>query len=98
MDRKKVLAVSDDLGLGMRIKDALASDHDVLVVSWPRLALDLLRIGGRWDTILCERRPKGLLPDEFILEVARIAGDQAQRVVLVDRADDRAAIRQSISA
>jgi len=97
-DKKRVLVVADDLGLGVRIRDVLMGIHDVLVVSWPQLALDLLKLGGRWDTILCEPRPKGLAPKEFVYAVSRIAADQAERIVVLDPRPSPSGILRSVEA
>jgi hypothetical protein len=86
--KKRVLVVADDLGLGVRIRDVLKVEHDVLVVSWPQLALDLLKIGARWDRIICEPHPKGLGTAEFRRAVSRIEPDQADRISVLGRTTD----------
>jgi CheY-like chemotaxis protein len=52
--RARVLVIDDDVFLGNMLRRALASEHDVVVLTSAADALQLLGQGERFDLILCD--------------------------------------------
>ena len=81
--RGRVLVVDDEPAVGSAVRRTLAREHDVRVLSSAVEALDLFRAGERFDVIVCDLMMPKMSGMELHAELARIAPDQARRMVLL---------------
>ncbi len=81
--RGRVLVVDDDVMVGKALARALARDHDVEFVSEGRLALERIRAGERFDVFFCDLMMPALTGMDIHRELAKIAPDQLDRMVLI---------------
>ncbi|MBA2539641.1 MAG: response regulator [Deltaproteobacteria bacterium] len=81
--RGRVLVVDDDVKVGKALSRILARDHDVEFVSEGRLALERIRAGERFDVFFCDLMMPDLTGMDIHRELAKIAPDQLDRMVLI---------------
>ncbi|HET6440301.1 MAG TPA: FIST N-terminal domain-containing protein [Anaeromyxobacter sp.] len=79
----RVLVVDDDPLVARSMRRMLAREHEVLVETSSREALDRFRAGERFDVVLCDVMMPQVSGPEFHAELSRLAPDQARRVVFV---------------
>jgi CheY-like chemotaxis protein len=81
--RRRVLVVEDDLKFGKLVARVLAPEHNVIVLTSARDALDRIAGGERFDLILCDLMLPGLSGVEFHERLGSIAPEVVDRVVFV---------------
>jgi nitrogen-specific signal transduction histidine kinase/CheY-like chemotaxis protein len=78
-----VLVVEDDEEVAGSVRRLLASEHDVAVAMDPRQALADIKKGARYDVILCDLMMSYMTGMELHAELARVAPEQAARMVFL---------------
>jgi PAS domain S-box-containing protein len=81
--RGRILSVDDEPMIGVAIARALRQEHDVTALSSAREALAQLIRGERYDLILCDLMMPEMSGMDLYEEIARVAPDQAERVVFL---------------
>jgi PAS domain S-box-containing protein len=81
--RGRVLIVDDEPTIRTALVRTLRSEHDVVLASSGREALELLRAGERFDVILCDLMMPDLTGMDVHAGATEIASDQAERMVFV---------------
>ncbi len=81
--RRRVLVVDDDLKLGALVARVLASEHDVLVMTSARQALDHIARRKQFDLVLCDLMLPGMSGIDFHERLCLTAPDLAGRVLFV---------------
>ncbi len=81
--RGRVLVVDDDRMVTSAIRRSLRGDHDVETVSDPRVALDRLAAGERFDVILCDLMMPQMSGMELHAHLLEAAPEQAGRMVFL---------------
>jgi signal transduction histidine kinase len=81
--RPRVLVVDDDALVAAAVRRALASDHDVTVVSSGRAALGLLQAGQTFDAMVSDLLMPELTGMELHAEVTRLEPDLAARTLFM---------------
>lgn len=81
--RGRILSVDDEPMIGAAIVRALRLEHDITALSSAREALKQLIRGERYELILCDLMMPELSGMELYEEIARVAPEQARRVVFL---------------
>lgn len=81
--RPRVLLIDDEALIAGALQRVLSSEHDVTLLTSGRDALDGLRAGTRFDVILCDLVMPEVSGIEVHAELARIAPDQADRMIFL---------------
>ncbi len=81
--RGRVLVVDDELAIGRALHRLLAPEHDVVVLTSARQALERIIFGERFDVIFCDVMMPEMTGMALYEECARLAPDQARRMVLL---------------
>ncbi|MFZ5468699.1 MAG: response regulator [Myxococcota bacterium] len=81
--RGRVLVVDDEPTIAKAIQRVLAKQHDVVITTWAKEALSRIAGGDRYDVILCDLMMPLMTGMEFHQELARLAPDQATRVIFL---------------
>ena len=81
--RGKVLIVDDEVVFATSLRRLLGRDHDVVVMSRGRDALDAIAAGTRYDAILCDLMMPEMTGMELHARLLEQAPDQADRMVFV---------------
>ncbi|MDB4916907.1 MAG: sensor histidine kinase/response regulator [Gemmatimonadetes bacterium] len=81
--RGRVLIVDDEEILLRLLSRSLASDHDVVALSSGKDALALCAKGERFDMILCDLMMPEMTGMDLCSELARVAPEQADRMVFM---------------
>ncbi len=81
--RGRVLIVDDEAAVGVALVRLLRKEHDVLALERARDALERVQGGERWDVILCDLMMPEMTGMELHRAVARIAPEQAARMVFL---------------
>jgi PAS domain S-box-containing protein len=81
--RGRVLVVDDEPIVAAAIARALASEHEVVLRESADEALEGIRRGQRYDAILCDLMMPGMTGMDLHEALARIAPEQASRVVVL---------------
>jgi len=79
----KLLVVDDEPLVGAAVRRALEQEHQVMVATSGRDALDLIRGGARFDHILCDVMMPEMTGIDFHAELARVAPHQAAAVTFM---------------
>ena len=86
-DRQKrgarVIAVDDEAMVGIAVGRMLAPDHTVTALTDARAVLERVSRGERFDIILCNVMMPSMSGPELHEELARIAPEQAERMVFM---------------
>jgi signal transduction histidine kinase len=80
---RRVLVVDDEALVGSAIKRQLGSRSEVLVLVRGQEALAQVTAGRRFDAILCDLMMPEMSGPRFYEELARLAPEQAQRVIFM---------------
>jgi signal transduction histidine kinase len=70
--RRRLLVIDDEAIFGRSIERILGDEHDVVLLTSPRAALDRLRGGERFDLILCDVMMPEMSGIEFHAELERV--------------------------
>ncbi|MBV8760919.1 MAG: PAS domain S-box protein [Deltaproteobacteria bacterium] len=79
----RVLLVDDEVAVGRSIAALLAPDIEVVAVTRARDAIDRIRRGEQFDTILCDLAMPELPGDELYRVLAETSPAHAQRIVFM---------------
>lgn len=82
-ERGRILLIDDEAVFAGALQRLLSHEHDVTFASSGRAALDQLRIGTRFDVILCDLVMPGVSGIELHSELRRLAPDQADRIIFL---------------
>lgn len=82
-DRVRLLIVDDDEGLRAAMRRLLDREHDVTLAPSAQVALDLLRSGARYDTILCDVNLSPMSGPELRVVLAMECPEQADAIVFI---------------
>jgi PAS domain S-box-containing protein len=94
----RVLVVDDDALVGSALKRLLSPRHEVVTCPSAAEALQLLGGGARYDAILCDVMMPEMDGTTFHAQLARIAPDQAERVVFMTGGAFERRIRAALEA
>ncbi len=78
-----VLVIDDELAIGEAIRRLLTPEHDVIVLTSARQAHQRIVLGERFDVIICDLMMPEMTGMDLHTELARLAPDQAARMVLL---------------
>ncbi len=81
--RKRILVIEDDLKFGRLVARVLAPEHDVLVLTSAREALEQIPARERFDLVLCDLMLPGVSGVEFHERLSSMAPDLVGRIVFV---------------
>ncbi len=81
--RGRVLVIDDEPMVGHSTQRILGREHDVQVLTGARSALSRIGEGERYDVILCDLMMPELTGMDLHSELARVAPDQAERLVFM---------------
>jgi PAS domain S-box-containing protein len=81
--RGRVLVVDDEPAVGAAIRRVLASEHTVTVLTSALEARERIARGDRFDVILCDLMMPEMTGMDLHAELAALAPDQAERMVLL---------------
>ena len=93
----RVLVVDDDASLAAGLRRALRRHHEVLVATDAAEVRDRIAGGERFDAILCDLMMPSMTGMELHAAVARIAPDQAGRMVFMTGGAFTASARQFLA-
>ena len=96
--RGKILIVDDDPMVGMSLSRVLMREHDVEALNDGRVALERIRAGARYDIIFCDLMMPILTGMALFEQLATIAPELVDRVVLMTGGAFTAAARQFLDA
>ena len=81
--RGRLLIVDDEVMFAKAMARSLASEHDVEIAASAGDALARVQAGGRYDVIICDLMMPQMTGMELHAELARVAPEQAARIVFV---------------
>ncbi|HEY6005541.1 MAG TPA: GAF domain-containing protein [Anaeromyxobacter sp.] len=81
--RGRVLVVDDEPAVGSAVRRTLAREHDVTALTRAADARDRIARGERFDVILCDLMMPEMTGMDLYAELARLAPDQAERMVVL---------------
>jgi DNA-binding NtrC family response regulator len=81
--RARVLVIDDDEKLGKMVARMLAPQHDAVVLTRAKTALDHIAAGERFDLILCDLTLPGMSGMDFYERVSSIAPEMLDGVVIM---------------
>jgi PAS domain S-box-containing protein len=81
--RGQILVVDDEPSVGAVIRRALRPDHDVVIATDPRAAVERISAGARFDVIFCDLMMPQMSGMEFHAALERSAPEQVERVIYV---------------
>ena len=81
--RTRVLVVDDDPMIGASIRRVLSSEHDVVVLTDAREALDRIRSGERFEHVLCDLMMPEMSGMDFYEKLLNEAAEQCESVVFL---------------
>lgn len=81
--RGRVLVIDDEAMIGRAVKRTLERDHEVLVASSGREALERFANGERFDVILCDLMMPQMTGMELHAELMRLAPDTAGQMIFL---------------
>jgi len=90
--------VDDEPAIGESLRRLLRSEHEVVVLGGAAQALELVAGGERFDAILCDLMMPQMTGMDLHAELARLAPDQAERMVLLTGGAFTATARQFLDA
>lgn len=79
----RLLMIDDEPALCQLVTRLLKPDHEVVVRTAPKAALELLMVDAAFDLILCDLMMPGMTGMDFYAELHRTAPELAKRVVFM---------------
>ena len=79
----RVLVIDDEADFGDTLREALATEYEVVAVTEADEALRRLRAGERYDVILCDMMMPSMDGVEFHRQLMTFSPDNASRVVFM---------------
>ena len=81
--RARILCIDDDQALGLALRRALVSEHDVILLTSAMEALQQVKSGERFDLCLCDLMMPGMSGMDFHAELEALVPDLAKRIVFL---------------
>ncbi|CAN5925729.1 hypothetical protein BH11MYX4_BH11MYX4_43680 [soil metagenome] len=81
--RARILCIDDEPALGLALRRALVSEHDVVLLTNAVEALDQVKAGECFDLLLCDLLMPGMNGMDFHSELQAFAPDLAKRIVFL---------------
>ncbi|HSO35532.1 MAG TPA: response regulator [Labilithrix sp.] len=81
--RARILCIDDEPALGLALRRALVSEHDVVLLTSAAEALEQVKAGERFDLLLCDLLMPGMNGMDFHSELQAFAPDLAKRIVFL---------------
>jgi signal transduction histidine kinase/CheY-like chemotaxis protein len=81
--RARVLVVDDEPMMARAVGRLLGSEHDIVTTTDPKVAIELIRSGKRFDAVLCDLMMPGLSGMDVYEAVASVDAPQAERFIFM---------------
>ena len=81
--RARILCIDDEPALGLALRRALVSEHDVVILTSAAEALEQVKDGERFDLLLCDLMMPGMNGMDFHMELEAFAPELAKRIVFL---------------
>ncbi len=81
--RARILCIDDEPALGLALRRALVSEHDVVLLTSANEALQQVKNGERFDLCLCDLMMPGMSGMDFHAELEAFVPDLAKRIVFL---------------
>ena len=83
LKRARLLVVDDELMVATVLQTLLAPEHEVLIQTYARDALEQIRAGARYDLILCDLMMPSMTGMDLHAALCAEAPDQAERMIFM---------------
>jgi len=81
--RARVLVVDDEPMMARAVQRLLGGEHDIIATTDPKVAVDLVRSGKRFDAVLCDLMMPVMSGMDVYEAIARIDAAQARRFIFM---------------